>query len=72
MNRAKVRRVMVGTPVRTQAGWEIPSLVTGEIYTIERDFWGHWVCTCPSPEQPCKHGRKVLAMLEAEQEVSMG
>jgi hypothetical protein len=77
MNTVKVRRAMVGTPVRTPTGWEIPSMVTGEIYTIEQDFWGRWSCTCANYGfrgcgHQCKHIRKVIATLEAEEEVLMG
>jgi hypothetical protein len=71
MNTAKIRRILVGTPEKTQTGWEVPSLITGEIYEIELSRWGRWTCTCLSSERPCKHVRRVLAMLEDEQEVAM-
>lgn len=66
MNRTAIRKIQVGTPVKTPYGWSIPSLSTGELYEIEVNRWGRWTCTCPSPERPCKHVRKVMEVITAE------
>jgi hypothetical protein len=61
------RTLVVGTPVRQERGWRVPSgLMT---YFVER-VDGRWRCTCPSmrwrhhtlPDGVCKHIKAVFAL----------
>jgi hypothetical protein len=69
----------VGTPQRTTDGWTVPSTSGDQVYTVERNVWGRWTCSCDDwwyrrrkSGEACKHIAVTMAVELDGEEVLMG